>query len=125
MDVRTSDDDVMQCRLFAAFEYTFETADLRVANTHFDELAAEYSCGQFVTKVGGGGASGIEMLVVKDTGQGGVLPNGSSSCKYGHNGMACNYKDLIDWLVCFFEKKNESMRERRRRRRRRRYPTCI
>jgi alpha-L-rhamnosidase len=83
--------------LFAAFEYTFESADLFVATAHFDELAAEYSCGQFVTKVGAGDASSTESLVVKDPGQEGVAPNGTSSCKYGHTSIACMYKDLIDW----------------------------
>lgn len=84
--------------LFAAFEYTFETADRSVAAPFFDVLVAEYSCGQFVTRVGGNAGS----LVVKDPGQGGVAPGGgnsSSSCKYGHSGTACMYKDLIDWPV--------------------------
>ena len=69
--------------LFAAFEYTFESGDLRVATAHFDQLAAEYACGQFVTKVGAGAGASTASLVVKDAGQGGVSPDGSSACKYG------------------------------------------
>ena len=73
---------VRRCR----FSYTFESTDLRVARAHFDRLASEFSCSQFVTQVRGGAS-----LVVKDPGQ-------APPCKYGNIGTgACVYKDLIDW----------------------------
>ena len=74
--------------LFATYAYTFESADLSVANKFFDRLAAQNSCGQFITPMGVGGGS----LVVKDPGQ------TSGVCKYGNISTgACHYKDLIDW----------------------------
>lgn len=79
--------------LFAAYEYTFDSGDVSVAERNFDRLVVEYSCGQFVTATGSG------SLVIKDPGQRPVAPNGSSTCLYGHTGMACMYKDLIDWPV--------------------------
>lgn len=74
--------------LFATYSYTLESADLRIANTFFDRLAAEYSLQQFVRPMAGGGGS----LVIKDAGQ------VSGKCESGNisNG-ACIYKDLIDW----------------------------
>jgi alpha-L-rhamnosidase len=81
--------------LFAVSAYTLESGNVDVAISVFDRLVAEYSCGQFITSVGADGAS----LVIKDPGQGKVAPNGSSECRYGHTGMACLYKDLIDWPV--------------------------
>lgn len=73
--------------LFATYSYTFESADLRVARTYFDRLAAEYSCGQFVRAVGDGGS-----LVVKEPGQ------VAGQCSYGNiTSGACMFKDLIDW----------------------------
>jgi len=76
--------------LFAAAAYSFESGDLGIARSHFDTLSAEYSCGQFVTPLAGGGS-----LVIKDPGQGhvNVTPYGTSSeCLYGHTATACMYK---------------------------------
>ena len=63
--------------LFASYEYTLQSADLRLAAEFFDVLVAEYSCGQFVQPMplghGHGNVSG-GSLVIKDPGQHGPTP---------------------------------------------------
>eukprot|EP01052_Picozoa_sp_SAG31_P028842 SAG31_NODE_2819_length_5041_cov_10.089235_3_plen_421_part_00 len=74
--------------------YTFQSGDVDFAHKFFGKLSSNYSCGQFVVPIDGGGS-----LVIKDPGQGHVALNGSSDCKYGQTAVACLYKDLIDWPV--------------------------